>query len=722
MLLRFKLSCLVLSPLFCVFLMNAQPVDISGIVNVYSGVTAVLQCPNIVRVENPERFAVGDTVLLIQMKGARADTTAGATFGQVTAMNRAGRFEQNVVDSIYGSAIRLRYRMLTAPNGPAYEAGEGVQLIRIPSYSEARVVSTLTCPPWDGKTGGVVMIIVRNTLTLSADITADGKGFDQEDGIAATNQIVAAGGLATAGRGGAWMGLANSAKNGGSGGAHAGCGGLATLHSPQPVRYQAGYNWIFMGGGGGSAADSTAKGGRGGGVVIVDAQRIASNKVARITSRGLRGENGVASNVRTGGAGGGAGGAILVTALTLVNVPGLVVDGGAAGNSATNAEIDGGGGGGGVVLFGTPTPANLNAPTYAGGASSPGQEGCNGRIYHNNAINYATILARVRSYFVVDDTTVCAGTPGTLVANVDGIVSWSDGTTTLCTDCDTLRITPSATSTYFAILTYTDGCADTARVVVTVRQLPVLTIAEPPPFCDSIVVVAPAGFARYVWDNGDTTATIVVRTARTHTLTVYDDLGCYASASITTRFRGDTVLAFTMLPADGSPVFIDSIFPGELACIEVPVRNTTDVDIAIRSARMARGVEISVPPAQFALATSPAPAGGTSAMITVCASASIPGVYTDTMFLLSACGEIACPLTATILETNHYSRCNVRVTSDGEIEVLAADARPVVADLMGRELPLIEIEQIGEGAYVVKGLTSGAYVLRIGTATRLILR
>ena len=79
-----------------------------------------------------------------------------------------------------------------------------------------------------------------------------------------------------------------------------------------------------------------------------------------------------------------------------------------------------------------------------------------------------------------------------------------------------------------------------------------------------------------------------------------------------------------------------------------------------------------------------------------------------------------CPLTATVLETKAYSRCNVRVTSDGEIEVLAADARPVIADLMGRIL-IVDMHEVGEGAYFVRGLSSGAYIVRVGTTTQLLL-
>lgn len=249
--------------MLCVLLLRAQATDISGIVNLYSSVTAVLPCPNIVRVENPERFAAGDTVLLIQMKGATADTTQGPTFGVVTTMNRAGRFERNVVELIVGNDIQLRYKMLGSTGGAGYEAGQGVQLVRIPSYGDARVVAPLTCPPWDGKTGGVLMITVRGTLFLNADVIVDGMGFNQEDGIARAEQVIPSGGLATAGRGGAWRPGDNNdyAVWGGGGGAQAGCGGPANGTTAQSVTYGTGANWIFMGGGGGSSDSGLVRGG-----------------------------------------------------------------------------------------------------------------------------------------------------------------------------------------------------------------------------------------------------------------------------------------------------------------------------------------------------------------------------------------------------------------------------------------------------------------------------
>jgi len=727
-----KITVAFVSYVLCTLVSSAQPTAILGIVNLYSSVTAVLPCPNIVRVENPERFAVGDTVLLIQMKGATADTVQGADFGRVMAMNRAGRFERNIVDSIGGNAIRLRYRMHTSATGPPYEAGQGVQLIRIPSYSSAQVVAPLTCPPWDGKSGGVLMITVHNTLILDADITADGKGFDHEDGIARTDQFVTAGGLATAGLGGAFFTTPNDSKSGGGGGAQAGCGGSSIAPGSRSIAYGAGANWIFMGGGGGSAGTiglPKAKGGRGGGIVIVDAPAIIGNDAAIITADGLKGANGTLTE-SVGGAGGGAGGVILSTALSLVKIPLLKANGGAGGTRSPGALSHGAGGGGGAVLLGTASSTNQNSTSQSGGVGGgvqTEQRGCVGVVSYNNTINESKQRFTVRLFSVVDDTTVCAGTEATLVARVDGTVAWSDGTTTLCTSCDTLRLnydpnSPDTSIVYYAVLMYTDGCLDTATVKVTVKARPVFSIPDPPPFCDSIVVAAQSGFARYAWNTGDTTSTIVVRTASVFTLTVFDSLGCFASASVTTRFRGDTVLVFETLPMDGSPLFIDSIFPSERSCTGVPVRNRSSADLVIVSARMAHGVEISVPLAQFPIATSPTPVGSASAVINVCTSAGIPGVYVDTMFLLTACGELACPLTATILETKNYSRCNVRITSDGEIEVLAADARPVVVDMMGRELTFVEIAEIGEGAYFVRGLPSGAYVLRVGSASHLVLK
>ena len=70
---------------------NLRAQNISGVVNTYINVTNV--GINSVTVSNASNYAVGDEVLLIQMKGATITTGNVPTFGTVTALNNAGNFE-----------------------------------------------------------------------------------------------------------------------------------------------------------------------------------------------------------------------------------------------------------------------------------------------------------------------------------------------------------------------------------------------------------------------------------------------------------------------------------------------------------------------------------------------------------------------------------------------------------------------------------------------------
>ncbi|RYE16665.1 MAG: hypothetical protein EOP45_17090, partial [Sphingobacteriaceae bacterium] len=146
---------------------------ISNIINAYTPVTGYQPCDNKITVESDAAFNVGDTVLLIQMKGAVIDTTNTAAFGTVTNYANAGNYEFNYVKSKANNVIELQNkltRQYTIPDGK-------VQLIRVPYFYSTNVSATLTCLPWDGSKGGVLAFNVRDTLTLNADIDVSGKGF-----------------------------------------------------------------------------------------------------------------------------------------------------------------------------------------------------------------------------------------------------------------------------------------------------------------------------------------------------------------------------------------------------------------------------------------------------------------------------------------------------------------------------------------------------------------
>ena len=148
--------------------------NIGNIINDYTPVLSLLPCENKISVEDASAFNIGDTVLMIQMKGAIIDSTNTAGFGTITDYRNAGNYEINYVKSKAGNIIELKNTLTRR-----YDLPDGkVQLVRIPYYTTANITSTLTCLPWDGNKGGVLVLNARDTIYLNANIDVTGKGFN----------------------------------------------------------------------------------------------------------------------------------------------------------------------------------------------------------------------------------------------------------------------------------------------------------------------------------------------------------------------------------------------------------------------------------------------------------------------------------------------------------------------------------------------------------------
>jgi gliding motility-associated-like protein len=86
------------------------------------------------------------------------------------------------------------------------------------------------------------------------------------------------------------------------------------------------------------------------------------------------------------------------------------------------------------------------------------------------------------------------------------------------------------TNAYMLIASSGGGCRDTAYVTVIVNPTSTVTITPQgaTSFCmgDSVVLQTGTALVHYLWSNGDTTASIVVRAAGTYSVTGYDGNGC----------------------------------------------------------------------------------------------------------------------------------------------------------------------------------------------------
>jgi hypothetical protein len=332
--------------------------NISGIINTYQRVVAIDTCLNTATVASEQGFAVGDRVMIIQMKGATIDTSNTPSYGTVQSLNGAGEFEIATVLSM-PDLITIRFRDKLLNN---YDAEHGaVQLVRIPQYTDVIVVDTLRPKPWDPNTGtgGVLILEASGTLTLRAQVDASycgfwgggaansrigdsvtdylfdgmwGEGGYKGEGIALQtglyyNPFIAAGRGAAANSGGG----GNAENSGGGGGANIGNGGRGgdQTNAPEYGRFANGGEpglsilytsppRIFMGGGGGGGHQNDhygSEGGYGGGIIILRAPTIISAFDTIQANGGSPGTNfGLAPwlSRSDGAGGGGAGGSIII--------------------------------------------------------------------------------------------------------------------------------------------------------------------------------------------------------------------------------------------------------------------------------------------------------------------------------------------------------------------------------------------------------------------------
>lgn len=376
---------------------------IGNIINAYTPVLAFEPCANKLTVQDGSAYNVGDTVLLIQMKGAVIDSTNTAAFGTITDYKSAGNYEFNYVKGKTGNVIELKNKLTRT-----YEIPDGkVQLIRVPYYDNVTITNTLTCLPWDGSKGGVLVFNVKDTITLNEDIDVNGKGFlkgtmrnsnvntftcgisnyyypnntqnaaGKGEGIASLSANRNSGKGPAANGGGGGM----NTNSGGGGGANGNIGGRGGNEYNSCPNYLTSQTWglpgmlmlynnannkIFLGGGGGAghcnnqfdnpAVNADFNGGNGGGIVLISANYLKNNN-KKITAKGDKAyELNITNSYVThdGMGGGGAGGTVLLNINNYINNTAVDVAGGNGGNMVsmpTGGLVGPGGGGGGGTVW-----------------------------------------------------------------------------------------------------------------------------------------------------------------------------------------------------------------------------------------------------------------------------------------------------------------------------------------------------------------------------------
>jgi gliding motility-associated-like protein len=508
----------------------AQP----AIINKYAAVLSKqINCDNSITVDDITGFGVGDTVLMIQMKGATIDTTNTSSFGSVLNYNGAGNYEQNLIKSISGNKITLFFKMKRSYDIP----GGLVQIVRIPFYINYNVTQPHTCMPWNGSKGGVFAINVAGTLALNSDIDVSGMGFrggisnpyyratnicnitdfyhppnldtsaQKGEGITTVGigKTHGRGSLANAGGGG------NAHNSGGGGGGNGGAGGIGGKQyygcSGNPTSniiaglgglaqtYSATVNKVFMGGGGGAGHANeqvNSNGGAGGGIIYINAGSLGGNgqtiKANGAAAPECSAPTSKCNNDGTGG--GGGGGTILLSANSVISTPNLSAVGGKGADVYLTSTFlnagwyhgPGGGGGGGVVWVSPAISSALMTASVVGGGNGVLPQASNnsyGTAPGNSGQKISTLQ------FV---TPIDTFKPGTTTANFSySIVScntaqftaldasiatyqWDFGSST------SNQVSPTYTfpgpGTYSVTLTVTDsnGCVNTTTKSIVIKE------------------------------------------------------------------------------------------------------------------------------------------------------------------------------------------------------------------------------------------------------------
>jgi hypothetical protein len=341
-------------------------------------------------------FAVGDPIVIHQSRG-----------------KNAGIFEGTEIVAIEGNALKLKAPLV---NTYASSGADAAQVVRVDVFTTVTVTptGTLRAAPWDGASGGLLLLRSASDIVVAGSVDMTGAGFrggshaaQCASGSAYRCQVApntdpagapflstqAANG--TAGESPTGPGAVGFQNNGagGGGGESGDCVGGGG----------GGYGGGGNNGTGGPAAaapcwlDNPHGGGGGGGSGAAD---LSTN----LLFGGAGGEGGGDDQGAYPGAGGNGGGVIVLSALSLT-VTGHVVTNGSVGGAsmATAAGCGGavcgmgpgGGGAGGAIFVGITGKVDLGANLViaAGGAGGkcdctdgkPGGNGASGRIFVSGA-------------------------------------------------------------------------------------------------------------------------------------------------------------------------------------------------------------------------------------------------------------------------------------------------------------------------------------------------
>jgi hypothetical protein len=317
---------------------NGQTVTASTVRTTVSGA----QGQTAITLGNASGFVKGQAVLLHQTQGASA-----------------GTYEVNTLSSVSGNSATVA---LPLKSNYSNAGSARAQIVVVRQHTDITVSpgGTLTAPPWDGASGGILALMASGTVTVQGSVTMSGRGFRGMSHGCFYRCQPGWNGEGTAGT--MVNSVGNSNGNGGGGG-----------RQGQDCGQGAGGGHALPGVVGLSSATGNCGGGSGSvpGGVAVGVASLAS--IANFGGAG--GEGGGDEDGGNPGGGGNGGGLILLQGATVTVTGSITSDGSSGGNGnqgacgGTGSGMSGGGGGAGGSIRIFATTANLgNKLVSAAGA------------------------------------------------------------------------------------------------------------------------------------------------------------------------------------------------------------------------------------------------------------------------------------------------------------------------------------------------------------------
>ncbi len=182
---------------------GAGNIAASTIVNAYTSLTADAFTGNTtLNVASAAGYGTGDLVYVIQMQGAAVNSYTNPFgnpnsaeplnpfFGRITNYNNCGNNEYAQVSSVAGNVITI-----DCPLKNNYTAAGKVQVVKVPRYTSLTITATgiITCPLWNGTTGGVIAIEVDGNTVINAGGSIDASATGFRGGTLSTGAFFGAG-------------------------------------------------------------------------------------------------------------------------------------------------------------------------------------------------------------------------------------------------------------------------------------------------------------------------------------------------------------------------------------------------------------------------------------------------------------------------------------------------------------------------------------------------